>query len=319
MESWPQLRSAGFGLSLRLKWLATSLASVSRGSDPSDAVLALQGWLELSFDPAAHLILAGVHEGSVPEAPATDPLITEAVREQFGLRDRKSRLAREIFLYTAMVEGRRAGGSVTVVTAQVDAQGEPCKPSRVLLQAKPELLPERVLQFVKEKPDVPLLHTPPWSRANWKLRPPAKVLANKEWKHVSPSTLKLYLTCPTRFLFARVLGWEKFNAFEGELDGGQFGDLIHAVLKEWGGNIEARELTEGKDLCSYWLASLKREANERFGATISPLIRLQLMSAEERLVALAEKQAEQRRDGWHVVEVEKELNDVLMLGGLQRR
>jgi ATP-dependent helicase/nuclease subunit B len=316
MESWPQLRGAGFGLSLRLKWLAASIGSVSRGSDPSDAVLALQGWLELSFDPAAHLILAGVHEGSVPEAPASDPLITEAVREQFGLRNRKSRLAREIFLYTAMVEGRRAEGSVTVVTAQVDAQGEPCKPSRVLLQALPELLPERVLQFVKGKPDVPLLHTPPWSRANWKLRPPAKVLANKEWKHVSPSTLKLYLTCPTRFFFARVLGWEKFNAFEGELDGGHFGDLIHAVLKEWGNDIVAREFTEANDLRSYWLASLKREANERFGGAISPLIRLQLMSAEERLVALAEKQAEQRRDGWHIVEVEKELNEVLTLGGL---
>jgi len=315
LESWPQLRAAGFGLSLRLKWLAASLASVSRSSDASDAVLALQGWLELSFDPAAHLILAGVHEGSVPEAPAADPLITEAVREQFGLRDRMSRLAREIFLYTAMIQGRLAGGSVTVVTAQVDAKGEPCKPSRVLLQAPPELLPERVLEFVKEKPDVPLLHTPPWSRAGWKLSPPAAG-ANKEWKNLSPSALKDYLTCPTRFYFARVLGWEKFNAFEGELDGGKFGDLIHAVLKEWGTNIAARELTEAKDLRSYWLASLKREASERFGEAIPPLIRLQLMSAEERLGALADKQAQQRQDGWHVAEVEKELNGALVLGGL---
>ena len=316
MKSWPQLRSAGFGLSLRLKWLATSLASVSRSSDATDAVLALQGWLELSFDPAAHLILAGLHEGSVPEAPAADPLLTEAVREQFGLRDRKSRLAREIFLYTAMVEGRRASGSVTVVTAQVDARGEPCKPSRVLLQARPERLPERVLQFIKEKPDVPLLHTPPWSRADWKLRPPAGVIANQEWKHVSPSALKLYLTCPTRFYFARVLGWENFKPFAGELDARQFGDLIHTVLKEWGNHTEARELTDAKDLRNYWLESLKRQAAERFGATLPPLIRLQLMAAEERLVALADKQAEQRQDGWHVVEVEKELNAVLTLGGL---
>jgi ATP-dependent helicase/nuclease subunit B len=316
LESWPQLRGANFGLSLRLKWLAASLASVSRNADSSDAVLALQGWLELPFDPAAHLILAGLHEGSVPEAPAADPLITEAVREKFGLRDRKSRLAREIFLYTAMVEGRRANGSTTVITAQVDAQGEPCKPSRVLLQARPELLPERVLNFVKEIPDVPLLHTPPWSRANWKLRPPADAAANKKWTQISPSALKDYLACPTRFYFKRVLGWDNFTPFEGELDSRQFGDLIHAVLKEWGNNPEARELADAKDLRSYWLSSLKQLAAKRFGSTIPSLIQLQLMSAEERLVALADKQAEQRQAGWHVVAVEKELNDVLTLGGL---
>ena len=316
MESWHCLRGAGFGLSLRLKWLAASLGTVSRSSDSADAVLALQGWLELPFDPAAHLILAGLHEGRVPETPAADPLITEAIREKLGLRDRKSRLARETFLYTAMVESRRANGSVTVITAQVDAQGEPCKPSRVLLQAKPELLPQRVLKFVKEKPDVPLLPTPPWSRANWMLRPPANAVANKAWTHVSPSAIKLYLACPTRFYFSRVLGWERFSPFAGELDSRQYGVLLHAVLSEWGNNSEAREFAEAELLRSYWLDSLKRVVKERFGSSVSPLIRLQLMSAEERLVALADKQAEQRKDGWHVVEVEKELNEVLTLGGL---
>ena len=316
MESWRQLRSAGFGLSLRLKWLAASLATVSRSSDSADAVLALQGWLELPFDPAAHLILAGLHEGHVPEMPTADPLITEAVREKLGLRDRKSRLARETFLYTAMVESRRTNGSVTVVTTQVDAQGEPCKPSRVLLQAQPELLPERVVKFVKEKPDVPLLPTPPWSRANWKLRPSAKAIANKEWTHVSPSALKTYLACPTRFYFSRVLGWEKFSPFAGELDSRQYGVLLHAVLSEWGNNIEAREFSEAELLRRYWLDSLKRVVKERFGSSVSPLIRLQMMSAEERLVALADKQAEQRREGWHVIEVETELNAALTLAGL---
>jgi ATP-dependent helicase/nuclease subunit B len=319
MESWPRLRSAGFGLPLRLQWLAASLASVPRSSDTSDAVLALQGWLELSFDPAAHLILAGLHEGRVPEAPPDDPLITEAVREQFGLRNRQSRLAREVFLYTAMVEGRRAGGSVTVVTAQVDAQGEPCKPSRVLLQARPERLPQRVLKFVKEKPDVPLLPTPPWSRANWKLHPPANLLANKGWTHISPSTLRTYLACPTRFYFSRVLDWEKFSPFAGELDSRQYGVLLHAVLSEWGSNTEAREFAEAELLRKYWLDSLKRVVQERFGSSLSPLIRLQLMSAEERLVALADQQARQRREGWRVIEVETELNDMLRLGGLPVR
>ena len=91
-------------------------------------MLALQGWLELSFDPAPHLVIAGLHEGCVPEAPPADPLITEAVREKLGLRDRQSRLAREAFLYTAMLEGRRATGSVTVVTDFCEQSMGPCQP-----------------------------------------------------------------------------------------------------------------------------------------------------------------------------------------------
>lgn len=316
MESWQRLVGAGFDLSLRLKLLAGAVAPVVRSSDPSDAVLALQGWLELPFDPAAHLVLAGLHEGCVPEAPPADPLITESVREKLGLRDRQSRFAREVFLYTAMAEGRRAGGSVTVITAQVDAQGEPCKPSRVLLQARREDLPTRVLKFIKERPDVPLRHTPPWSRGGWKLRPPAKASRNRQWKQVSPSTLKAYLACPTRFYFAKVLGWEKFEPFDAELNAGSFGDLIHAVLRRWGGDPDARELTNATKIKACWLDFLEQEKKMLFGTDLSPMIRIQLMSAAERLMALADRQAEERREGWQVVEVETELNGVLSLAGL---
>jgi ATP-dependent helicase/nuclease subunit B len=40
------------------------------------------------------------------------------------------------------------------------------------------------------------------------------------------------------------------------------------------------------------------------------------MSAQERLAALAEQQAEERQAGWHVVEVEKQLNGLIKLAGL---
>lgn len=316
IATWQQPWSADFSVSLRLKWLATSMASDSQSRDTSGAALALQGWLELPFDPSPHLILAALHEGSVPEAPPTDPLITDAVREKLGLRDRKSRLARESFLYTAMIESRRATGSVTVITAQVNAQGEPCRPSRVLLQAQPENLPARVLNFVKDMPDVPLQHTPPWSRADWRLRPPANASVKKTWSHISPSTLKAYLTCPTRFYFEKVLGWEAFEPFHDELTAARFGDLIHAVLRAWGADTSAREISDAAKLKACWGELLNQEAIDRFSAGIPPFIRLQLMSAEERLVALAEKQAAQRQLGWHVVAVEKELNGVLTLAGV---
>jgi ATP-dependent helicase/nuclease subunit B len=252
----------------------------------------------------------------VPELSPADPLITEAVREALTLRDRRSRLARDAFLYTALVEGRAASGSVTVVTAQVDADGEPCRPSRVLLQAQPQDLPARVLAFVREKPDVQLLHTPPWARGDWQVRPPAGARANKAWDHVSPSTLKTYLACPTRFYFAKVLGWEPFEPFNGELDAARFGSLLHDVLRDWGHDPAAREIADAAKLRTFWRDALQRLAAERFGESPSSLIRLQLMSAEERLAALAPSQAEQRQLGWHVVDVEKDLDGVLTLAGL---
>lgn len=318
MESWSRLPGAGFALPLRLRWLAASLASGSRSPDSPSAALALQGWLELPYDPAPHLVLAAMHEGKVPESPAGSPLITESVREQLGLRDRKSRLAREVFLYTAMVEGRRARGSVTVVNAQTDPRGEPCKPSRVLLHAAPANLPSRVLDFVKESPDVPLQPTPPWSRGDWKLRLPADAKRNRDWRHhhLSPSTLRVYLACPTRFYLSEVLGWEAVEPFKGELNGRRFGDLVHAVLRQWGDDPEARELADAATLRACWLSLLKQEVTARFGVSPPPLLRLQVMSAEERLAALAEHQARQRVHGWRVLEVEREFNGLLKLAGI---
>jgi ATP-dependent helicase/nuclease subunit B len=316
MAGWSCLESNTFQRPLRLRWLATTLSGLCQNPEVSEAVLALQGWLELPYDPAPHLVLAGLHEGSVPETPAVNPLITEVVREKFGLRDRKARLAREVFLYTAMVEGRRAGGSVTVVTAQIDPAGEPCKPSRVLLQTSLAELPQRVLALVREKPDEPLQPTPPWSRGDWQLRLLAEAKRNKPWEHLSPSTLKAYLDCPTRFYFNRVLGWDKFEPFKHELDGAGFGDLLHAVLFRWGSDKEARDFTDPEKLKVCWLDLLQQHVEEQFGKKLPPLLALQVMSAQERLTALAPEQARQCQEGWHILELEKEYTDVLKLAGV---
>jgi ATP-dependent helicase/nuclease subunit B len=316
MAGWACLDHQAFGLPLRWRWLAATLSAVSQPADSSAAHVALQGWLELLFEPAPHLILAGVHEGCVPEAPAYNSLVSEVVREKLGLRDRKSRLAREVFLYTAMVESRRQGGSVTVITAQTNPQGEPCKPSRVLLQASMEDLPKRVLSCMTRAAHLPLEATPAWSRGKWLLRVPKDAKPNKTWSHLSPSTLKAYLVCPTRFYFSRVLGWEDFEPFSQELDGAGFGDLLHQVFRRWAADSGARELTEGKKLKACWRELLEEETKNQFGARLSPLLRLQVMSAAERLNALADHQAEQCRQGWHIVEFEKDYKGILHLAGV---
>ena len=310
---WLRLDPEAFSLPLRLRWLAGTLSKLARPVDTSGAHVALQGWLELSFEPAPHLILAGLHEGSVPETPAPNPLISEVVREKLGLRDRKTRLAREVYLYTAMVEGRRNNGSVSVITSLSNPQGDPCRPSRVLLQAKPQDLPKRVLDCMRPAKHLTPEPTPPWSRGTWLLGVPEGAERNKKWSHLSPSTLKAYLDCPTRFYFAKVLGWEKFEPFEQELDGGMFGDLLHQVFRNWASDETARELTDARQLKACWSALLEEELKTRFGTKLSPLLRLQAMSATERLNALADHQVKQCQEGWHIVAYEAEYKSELVL------
>jgi len=313
--AWSRLLEDGIEPATLLRWLALSVSSVPRRAAIAEGAIPLQGWLELSFDPAPDLVLAGMHEGAVPEAAPAGALLSEAVFQLPGLRDRRARLARDVFLYTAMVEGRRREGSVSVVIARFDARGEPCKPSRILLHAGPNRIPARVIRLV-EKPDRIGPGTPPWGRESWILGSPAGYRRNREWDSLSPTILRDYLTCPTRFYFKRVLGWREFQPFEGELDAGGYGDLLHEVLKAWGRDPKLRELDDAAKLRKCWDGMLQDHVREAYGEDLPPMLALQVISAGERLAALAPLQAGERIDGWRVIEAEKEFNGILSFAGL---
>lgn len=316
LAAWPLLLKEGVAVEQLLTWLAASLAELRDKSVPQGAALALQGWLELPFDPAPHLVLAGFHEGCVPEAPQADPLLSEQACELLGIRDRQGRYERDAFLYMAMVEGRKTAGSVAVVTALFDGTGEPKNPSRILLQEDVAHLPARVERFIKEKPDVPAAPTPPSSRDHWKLQLRDDLPRNRPLSTISPSRLKSYLACPTRYYLTDVLRWQEHEPFDGELDPARFGDLMHQVLRIWGSDPVARGLRDKEELQTCWRGLLAAQASEAFGGEIPAQLQLQVMSAEERLMAFAEQQVQARADGWHVHEVELEVKDAIRLSGV---
>lgn len=315
MRAWAALRPAGFTAPELLRWLGAALQGISQRPAANDGVLPLQGWLELAHDPAPDVVVAALHEGAVPEAPSGSPLISEAVCERLGLRARRSRLARETFLFAALVESRRAGGSVTVVNARVDPAGDPCRPSRVLLQVADDDLPAEVLRHVSDRDLIPAPPTPATSRGGWRLRPPAQ-LTKAELQRVSASRLRAYLACPTRYYFTDVLGWREFEPGDGELPATAFGDLIHGVLREWGEDKAARDIAEVEPLREDWRRRLAAAVERRLGAEPPALLRLQALSAEERLGALAARQVEQFQQGWRVEAVELEIEDAFSLEGV---
>ncbi|MFM8334916.1 MAG: PD-(D/E)XK nuclease family protein [Opitutaceae bacterium] len=315
MRAWPALRAAGFTAPELLRWLGAAMQGISQRPAATDGVLPLQGWLELAHDPAPDVVVAALHEGAVPEAPSGSPLISEAVCERLGLRARRSRLAREAFLFAALVESRRAGGSVTVVNARVDPAGDPCRPSRVLLQVSDDDLPAEVLRHVSDRGLIPAPPTPATSRGGWRLRPPVSP-PKAELKRVSASRLRAYLACPTRYYFTEVLGWRDFEPGDGELPATAFGDLIHGVLREWGEDPAARGIAEVETLRADWRRRLAAAVERRLGAEPPALLRLQALSAEERLGALAVHQVEQFQQGWRVEAVELAIEDAFSLAGV---
>ncbi|MFT3782827.1 MAG: PD-(D/E)XK nuclease family protein [Nibricoccus sp.] len=318
LDAWPLLRSEGVSVSTRLRWLAEYIVGITQGASVGDVHIAIQGWLEVAFDPAPHLVIAGLHEGIVPGARSSDPLLSEAVRERFNVMDRSSRLACDHFQFASLVLARSSSGSVTIVISRVNPAGDPCTPSRLLLQASAEKLPSLVSRLFMDEAVIPAPGTPPWAREQWLLRPPAQ-LPERKWTHISPSRLAAYLSCPTRFFFTHVLGWDEAESTEGELSASLFGTLLHRVLKAWGSNQELVGIGEVARLQAVWRQLLADEVERNVGPNVPALVRLQIISAEERLMALAHEQVEQYADGWRVLEVEKEFNGVLSLSGIPLR
>jgi ATP-dependent helicase/nuclease subunit B len=155
-----------------------------RTEEKPDHAIELQGWLELLFEDAPHLVVAGCNDGRVPEAIAGDPFLPEALREKLGLKTNEARLVRDAYVLTALEACRRKGGRLDLLLGKVSGIGDPLRPSRLLLQCPDEALPERVRFLFREvgagRPG------PSWRRA-WRFQPPAPCLASPPAAAAAPA------------------------------------------------------------------------------------------------------------------------------------
>ena len=72
----------------------------------------IQGWLELAWEDAPHLLVAGVNEGQLPEAIHGDLFLPNTLRELLGLRTNADRLARDTWLMELLLATRAESGKV---------------------------------------------------------------------------------------------------------------------------------------------------------------------------------------------------------------
>lgn len=281
-----------------------------RGGDKPPGALELQGWLELPWEDAPHLVVAGLNDGLVPDAIVGDAFLPESLRARLGLKTNAARFARDACLLHTLAASRRGPGRLELLLAKHSAAGDPLRPSRLLLRCADAVLPERIRHLFR--PVESLRPNLAWTRA-WRLRPRREPPPGR----VPVTGLRAWLACPFRFYLAHVLKLRAVDATKAEMDAFDFGQLCHAALETLGADAALRDCTDEARLRESLLAAFERTLRERYGAQLPLPLVVQAESARQRLARLAAVQARERAAGWITVRVESEFT--LDLAGLQVR
>jgi len=294
------------------------------GERPTGAV-DLLGWLELSWEDAPHLVVAGMNDGIIPEVVSGEAFLPDAVRQELGLRTTDSRIARDAFLTAALLAPRVAaaqaggvpspGGSLTFVVGRRSDRGEPLKPSRLLFRCADEVLPGRTRKLFSEVPETRVRAA---GGSRWRLRP---VPPPRPLRTMSVTAFRDYLACPFRFYLRRVLGAVPLDERPGEMDAAQIGDLCHHALETLGRDEAVRREEDPRVVTAFLQEHAARWVHHCFGANLSLPLRIQLEAAQQRLAAAARVHVEQLRAGWRIVAAEHRLGggEGILLEGFRVR
>ncbi|MBR5879553.1 MAG: PD-(D/E)XK nuclease family protein [Akkermansia sp.] len=219
----------------------------------------LLGWRELAYTNANQVIIAAMHDGCIPEPVPQDDFLPASLCDELGIRHDKFRIARDSYLLTALIAGRRqTGGRVDFILARQNSAGAVLAPSSLLMRCGTEL-PRRArtlfTESKKPKKLPPAQPCPIRRSTGGQKRVSAGELesisiiagdrknpyavedkpnnSNTYTKSFSPSSLSTFLQCPLTFwiknLFNIDLG-DTYKEYKGELESNEFGTVMHAVL-----------------------------------------------------------------------------------------
>lgn len=273
-------------------------AGAFTGEKPEDA-MEVQGWLELLWDDAPHLVIAGMNDGLVPEVRPVDPFLPEKSRESLGMPCNARRFVRDCYLIHAVTASRpEPGGRVDFLLSRHDGEGSFLKPSRLLLKCRDEDLPGRVSLLFRNTERRP---GSAW-RPSWRLR--AEKARTPD--HVSASSVKEYLSCPTRYFFKKMERLEKQEFGIEEVEATVFGTLLHETLRRFGSSPVLKDLTDGTEIGDHLEEIWNGIFRGKFGSDLSLALLYQQEIGVRRLRRAAEVQALERAQGWRIAACELE-------------
>lgn len=306
LEELAALFPSGFDAARRLELLLHVLEGQSFHPERRARDIDLQGWLELLWEDAPHLIITGMNDGSAPEAILGHVFLPDSARRMLGLRDNDSRFARDACLMTALISSRQGkGGRVDFIFGRSAEDGTPLRPSRLLFQCTDAELPARTLHFFQKT--ATRTDSAPWQLA-WRLRPQPLPESASILHRLSVTQFAAYLRCPFRFYLGHGLGMAATGAVSTEMDAMEFGSLLHGVLENFAKDEEARALSDAAKIRSVFHHLLDRRLHHTYGSRLTVPVAIQRESARQRLGWWAEVEAEQRRQGWQIIEAETRLS-----------
>jgi hypothetical protein len=284
------------------------LADVERGTVPpmpDRSAVELLGWLELHLDDAPALVLTGLDESHVPGSVNADLFLPDALRSRLGLTDNARRYARDVYLLSAMLASRE---EIHVVVGRATAEGDPRRPSRLLLATSGPALARRVRRLFGEPPGPAERLPRPGAEAAPRSAfrtPPQPTIRTAPPDRLRVTDFRLLLERPYQFALARLLGLRALEDRARELDPLGYGSLAHEVLRRFGGSETASSDDPGA-VGATLDELLERLRAGRFGTVALPAVRLQVEQLRLRLRTFADWHARWVRAGWETVAVEVE-------------
>ncbi|MFV0445838.1 MAG: PD-(D/E)XK nuclease family protein [Planctomycetaceae bacterium] len=306
-ERVPESLGAGFTAAEAIRLVLEAVAGgiVPPPVDPE--AIELLGWLELPLSDAAVAIVTNFNEGFVPESLNSDLFLPNRLRTQLGIEDNARRYARDAYALQSLLQSRQ---QLTLIVGRRTAEGDPLKPSRLLFAADPETIAQRVVQFYGSDPEVERVDEPPLPRGLSTQRTAAEFVVPRPQPEASlPEALSVtafkdYLACPYRFYLGRVLGLTTADDQAEEMDGSDFGNLLHEVLKEFGRSSLNRS-TNAEKIAAFLSVELDQQTLRQLGRRRRPAVELQIEQIHRRLQAFAVRQATHVELGWEIKFVEE--------------
>ena len=286
--------------------LAASLVRETRLYTPHpEEAHALHGWLELPWQDAPDLVIAGLNEGLVPDTLQGDAWLPDSVRGILDLKTNDTRLARDSYLLTTMIESRRGHGSIQLLAGRTTSAGDPLKPSRLLLRCPIPDLPERALHlFPREIPDESgRPPAAPWHRA-WTLKVPPLRPDSPVFQRLSVTAFGDYLKCPFRFYLKYVLKMEEFDPSEAELDARTVGNLFHNTMEDFHQHKALRDSRDAGAIAAFLHHAFGERVPGTYGLSLTVPVVMQLEVIRNCLTKAAEIHATESEKGWRFKEVE---------------
>jgi ATP-dependent helicase/nuclease subunit B len=248
-----------------------------------------------------------------------DPFLPNRARRELGIRDSNSRLVRDSYLLTAILESRKTSGRVDLVLGRTNEDGDPMRPSRLLFRCSDDELPARALRLCKGE-ELEIAPSPAW-KAAWQLQPPPLPEESTIGERISVTGFRGYLACPFRYYLKFGLGMEELDITKVEMDARDFGNLCHYALEDFGEDGALRDSTDESAIRGFLIDRLETRTYARYGRHLSVPLAFQLESAKQRLAWAAAIQVRERAAGWRIEETEWKIheNSDWKIGGLAIR